>query len=62
MGWAFNQGDSEREWRWVLNDDDTGIMVKRSETAFPTLPACVHNAIAHGYVPPPDRLGLTASE
>lgn len=62
MHWAFEWSDLECEWRWQLIDDDTSIVVRRSQSRFSTLTACIHHAIENGYVPPPDRLAPAATE
>jgi hypothetical protein len=62
LAWAFEWSDPERGWRWQLTDDDTSIVVKRSETPYSTLIACIYHAIQNGYVPPPDRAAPADSE
>ena len=56
MSWKFKPNDSDQEWYWECVDDATSEVIKRSDTAFFTLIACAYDAVAHGYVPPPDRI------
>ena len=48
--WRFFDGVSTKTWSWQLVDDDTGSVIAQSTRQFPTLHACVKDAVAHGYV------------
>jgi hypothetical protein len=48
--WRFVDDPRSKAWSWQLVDDDTSSVRKCSDRNFPTLQACIEDAIAHGYV------------
>ena len=49
--WRFIECQgSSTAWAWQLVDGDCSSIIKCSEGGFPTLYACIEDAIQHGYV------------
>jgi len=49
--WRFIECQgSPTAWAWQLVDGDCSSIIKCSEGGFPTLYACIEDAIEHGYV------------
>ena len=48
--WRFVDDRLSNSWSWQVVDQDTSSVRECSDRQFPTLEACIDDAIANGYV------------